>query len=213
MDNKHDWTKNCVYFLRRLKSLNIYRMMLRMFYESVLASVILFAVVCLGSKLRVADTNRLHKLIGKASEDVRLELDSDGSVERRMLSKLHAIVGKVSHPLPDVLVSHRSTFSQRLPPRSTTERQWKSCLLPWNFTTPSSGCWTLKANRLFLSASSPQLAHINQLFIIYLQSCTTDSYSKSAITLSFTLFYILQTVLYTVSYMLLHIINIFLLFL
>lgn len=100
MDNKLDWTKSCVYFLRRLKSLNIYRMMLRISYESVLASVILFAVVCLDSKLRVADTNRLHKLIGKVSDDVRLELDSDGSVREEDAVQITCHRGQYIPPTP-----------------------------------------------------------------------------------------------------------------
>ena len=77
-DNKLDRTKNTevlykkgqsrLYFLRRLRSFNICWTMVRMFYESVVASSILFAVVCWGSTLRVADANRLNKLIRKASD-------------------------------------------------------------------------------------------------------------------------------------------------
>lgn len=54
MNNKSDWTKNSeavykkgqspLYFLRRLKSFNICRTMLKMFYESGVASAIFFAV-------------------------------------------------------------------------------------------------------------------------------------------------------------------------
>ena len=50
--------------------------MLRMFYESVVASAILFAVVCWISRLRVPDANRLNKLIRKASDIVGVELDT-----------------------------------------------------------------------------------------------------------------------------------------
>ena len=41
-----------------------------MFYESVVAIAILFAVVCWGSRLRIADANRLNKLIRNASDVV-----------------------------------------------------------------------------------------------------------------------------------------------
>ena len=104
--------------------------MLRLFYESVVASAILYAVACWGSRLRVADANRLNKLIGKASDIVGVELDSLAVVsERRMLAKLHAILDSVSHLLHDVLVKQRSTFSGRLLlPKSTTERHRKSFL-------------------------------------------------------------------------------------
>ncbi|XP_059802691.1 40S ribosomal protein S24 isoform X1 [Hypanus sabinus] len=140
IDNKLDWSKNTeavykkgqsrLYFLRRLRSFNICWTMLRMFYESEVASAIMFAVVCWGSRPRVADTNRINKLIRKASDVVGVELDSLTVVsEKRMLSKLHAILDNVSHPLHNVLVRHRSTFSQRLiPPRCNTEHRKKSFL-------------------------------------------------------------------------------------
>ena len=140
MDNKLDWTRNTeaiyknglshLYFLRRLRSFNICRMMPRMFHESVVASAILCAVVRWGSRLRVADTNRLNRLICRASDVVGVKLDSLTEVaERRILSKLHVILDNRSHPLHNVLVSYRSTFSMRLiPPRCTTERHRKSFL-------------------------------------------------------------------------------------
>ena len=140
LDNKLDWAKNTqavykkgqsrLYFLRRLRSFNICRKMLRMFYESVVASAILYAVVCWGSRLRVADANRLNKLNRKAGDVVGVKLDSLTAVsERRMLRKLHVILNFDSHPLHNVLNERRSSFSERLiPPRCTTERHRKSFL-------------------------------------------------------------------------------------
>ena len=140
IDNKLDWIKNSgvfyrkgqsrLYFLRRLRSFNICQKMLRMFYESVVASALLYAVACWGSRLRVADTNRLNKLIQTASDAVGVELDSLRTVsERRMLPKVHSILDNSSHPLHNTLVSLRSTFSDRLRhPRCTTERHRRSFL-------------------------------------------------------------------------------------
>ncbi len=140
IDNKLDWGKNTdalyrkgqsrLYFLRRLRSFNICRTMLRMFYESVVASAIFYAVVCWGSRLRVADANRLNRLIRKASDVVGVKLDPLTVVsDRRMLHKVKAILDSVSNPLHDVLVRHRSSFSTRLiAPRCTTERHRKSFL-------------------------------------------------------------------------------------
>ena len=104
--------------------------MLKIFYKSVVASAILYAVACWGSRLRVADANRLDKLIRKASNVVGMELDSLRVVsERQMLSKIKTMLDNTSHPLHDMLVSHRSTFSERLRlPKSTTERHRKSFL-------------------------------------------------------------------------------------
>ena len=92
------------------------------------ASAILFAVACRGSRLRVADAIRLTKPIRKASEVVGVELDSLMAVsERGMLSKLHDILDNVSHPLHDTLVKHSSTRRLILA-KCTTECHRKSFL-------------------------------------------------------------------------------------
>lgn len=60
-NNKLDWATNTEtvyrkeqsYYLRRLRSFNTCQTMLRMFCESVVASAVLFAAVCLGSRWRV----------------------------------------------------------------------------------------------------------------------------------------------------------------
>ena len=120
--NKLDWTRNTetvykkgqsrLFFLRRLRSFNICQTMLRMFYESVVASAIFFTVTCWGSGLKVADNNRLHKLIRRAGNVVGEELDTLTTVaERRMLSKLQSILDNVTHPLYVTLAQQRSTFS------------------------------------------------------------------------------------------------------
>ena len=86
-----------------------------MFYESFVASTIFFAVTCWGSGLKVADNNRLSKLIRRAGDVVGEELDTLTTVaERRMLSRLQSILDNVSHPLYDTLAQQRSTFSRRL---------------------------------------------------------------------------------------------------
>ena len=88
--------------------------MLRMFYESVVASASLFAVVCWGSRLRGADANRLNKPIRKDT----LTTVSD----RRMRSKVWVILQYGSQPLHNALVEQRSAFSERLiAPKCTME--------------------------------------------------------------------------------------------
>ena len=139
-DNKLDRTKNTevlykkgqsrLYFLRRLRSFNICQTMLRMFYESVVASAILFAVVCWGSRLRGAKANRLNELIRKASDVAGVELDSlTASSCLTQQSKVQVILQYGSHPLHITLVKRGSAFSQRLiAPECTTERHRKSFL-------------------------------------------------------------------------------------
>ena len=140
LDNKLNWARNTealykkgqsrLYFLRRLRSFNVCRKMLQMFYESVVAGAFLFAVVCWGSGLRASDANRLQKLVKKASSIVGVELGSLKSVaERRMRTRLRAIQDSVSHPLHNVLANQRSTFSARYRQLTcSTDRHRKSFL-------------------------------------------------------------------------------------
>ena len=68
IDDKLDWINTLyrkgqsrLYFLIQLRSFNIHQTMLRRYYESVVASAILDAVVCWGSRLRVVDVKRLNR--------------------------------------------------------------------------------------------------------------------------------------------------------
>ena len=72
-----------------------------MFYQSVVASTIFFAVVSWGAGIKAKDANRLNKLIKKAGSVVGSELITlEEVVEDRMLSKLLAIMDPASHPPP-----------------------------------------------------------------------------------------------------------------
>ena len=127
--NKLDWKNTYalykkgqtrLYFLRRLRSFNVCSTMLQMFYDSVVFSVIFFAVVCWGSRVKTADANILNKLIRRAGSVLGVDQESLAVVsERRMLRKLLNILDKESHPLHAKLVSYRSTFSHRLRPTGT----------------------------------------------------------------------------------------------
>ena len=90
--------------------------------------MILFAVTW-GSGLKVADNNRLSKLIRRAGDVVGEELDTLTTVaERRMLSRLQSILDNVSHPLYDTLPSRGAPSAEDPSPRCTTERHRKSFL-------------------------------------------------------------------------------------
>jgi len=126
IDNKMDWTKNTKALYKKGQSpvfsteTQIFQ---RLIYCSVVASVIFYAVVCWGSRVKAADAKRLNKLIRKAVYVLGVELESLVEVpERRMLSNLLSIMDNASHPLHATLKSYQSTFSHRLRlPRCTTE--------------------------------------------------------------------------------------------
>ena len=50
--------------------------------------------------------------------------------ERKMLTKLEKILESISHPLYDVLVRHRRTFSERLIPLKCMAERHRKSLLP-----------------------------------------------------------------------------------
>ena len=134
LDNKLDWSCNTdhlykrgqsrLYFLRRLRSFNICRKLLWMFYQSVVASALFYAVVCWGGSISKRNSNRLDKLIRRAGSVVGMNLDPLVTVvERRSMKKLLAIMDNASHPLHTVISAQKSSFSDRLLlPRCRTNR-------------------------------------------------------------------------------------------
>ena len=99
-----------------------------MFYQSVVASVLFFGVVCWGGNINTRDANKINKLVRKAGSVVGIKLDNlEAVAEERTRRKLDAILRNPSHPLYDELQQMGSTFSHRLiPPRHTTKRLGQS---------------------------------------------------------------------------------------
>ena len=96
-----------------------------MFYQSVVASIVFYAVVCWGGGIKAWERNKLEKTIKKASSVVGLRMEGLQSVaERRIRDKLNSIRVNPSHPLYADVQARVSTFSQRLtfPPKMHTER-------------------------------------------------------------------------------------------
>ena len=86
-----------------------------MFYQSVVASVLFYTVVCWGGSISKKDTSRLGKLIRWAGSVVGAKLDSLVTVaEMRTLDKLLHIIDNTSHPLNSVISNQRSLFSDKL---------------------------------------------------------------------------------------------------
>ncbi|KAI3367896.1 hypothetical protein L3Q82_026726, partial [Scortum barcoo] len=152
LDNKLDWTthtshlygktQNRLYFLRRLRSFNICSKLLQMFYQSVVASVLFYTVVCWGGSISKKDTSRLDKLIRRAGSVVGMKLDSLVTVaESRTLDKLLDIMDNASHPLHTVISNQRSLFSERLLlPKCRTNRLKNSFMM--------LSCWTSSSQDL-----------------------------------------------------------------
>lgn len=140
LNNKLDWSHNTdvlyrkgqsrLHLLRRLRSFGVCRTLLRTFYDSVVASVIFYAVVCWGCGSSERDRKRLNKLVRRAGSVLDCPLDSIEEVgERRMLAKLTSIMDNPSHPLHETVGALSSSFSSRLiHPRCRKERYRRSFL-------------------------------------------------------------------------------------
>ncbi len=69
-----------LFFLRKLRSFNVGRSLLNVFYQSIVASVLFDTVVCWGNSITADDKNRVNKLIKKAGSIVGCPLDPLESV-------------------------------------------------------------------------------------------------------------------------------------
>ncbi|KAI4878333.1 hypothetical protein NFI96_010154 [Prochilodus magdalenae] len=118
LDEKLDWSVNTdtvykkaqsrLYFLRRLGSFRICQKLLVMFYQSVVASVLFYAVVCWGGSISRRDAGRLDRLVRKAGFVLGLELESlTPLAERRALNKLLNIMENVHHPLHSTIIRQK----------------------------------------------------------------------------------------------------------
>ena len=134
LNNKLDWSTHTsalyrkgqsrLFLLRRLRSFGVCRTLLRTFYDSVVASALLYAVVCWGGGCTERDRKKLDRLVRRASSVLGCSLDFTQEVgERRILEKLKSIMDNTSHPLHHTVTALSSSFSSRLlQPRCRRER-------------------------------------------------------------------------------------------
>ena len=125
LDHKLDWSvhtdaaykkgQSRLFFLRKLTSFQVCNDMLYLFYQSVVASAVFFAVVCWGSCMTARDRNRLDKLVRKCVSVLGRRVVSVGDlVEDRTRKMMKAIIRNRSHPLHDTVVAQQSSRSDRL---------------------------------------------------------------------------------------------------
>ncbi|KAK0147719.1 hypothetical protein N1851_012571 [Merluccius polli] len=97
---------------------------------TVVASAILYRVVCWNSGITERERKKLDKIIRKSSSVLGCPLDSVREVgDRRVLTKVSSMLDNESHPLHGDLTELRSSFSDRLlHPRCVKERYRRSFL-------------------------------------------------------------------------------------
>lgn len=141
LDHKLDWTvqanaaykkgQSRLFFLRRLRSFDVCNEMLALFYQSVVASAVFFAVVCWGLSISQRDRNRLDKLVSKCVSVMGRKTDSVGQlVEKSMCRMMKSILGNNSHPLHDTLAAQKSSRSERFLCMSSKTQRFKWSFVP-----------------------------------------------------------------------------------
>ena len=139
LDNKLDWStytealyqkgQRRLCFLRRRRPFNVCSKLLWMFYQSVVAGVLFYAVVCWGGSTKKRDAGRLERLVRKAGSVVGTELKCITSVsDKRTLSKLLTIMDNDWHPLYNTIIKRKSLIC------------WRLCALPCKTETEKAIC-------------------------------------------------------------------------
>ena len=115
-----------LYFLRRLRSFNFSSNSLKMFYLSIIESIICFGISCWGNSITSSDKNRIDKIIKKASKITNNELCSFQDLYKKCCHKKFKLISKdPTHPIfPLFIRSSRS--GSFLQPTARTERFGKS---------------------------------------------------------------------------------------
>ena len=105
-----------LYFMWRLTSFIVCNRMFQMFYQSVVASTVFFAVVSWGVCIKEKDATRLHKLIKKVGSRLTSSnlVNLEEMAEDRILVKLLEIMDNVSHLLHKTVEELKSSFINRL---------------------------------------------------------------------------------------------------
>ena len=155
LDNKLDWSVNTdalykkgqsrLFFLRKLRSLNICNKMLQMFYQSVVASVLFYAAVCWGGSLGKKQAKRLDKLVKKAGSVIGVKMDSlEEVVERYTMRMVEAILNNMDHPLHNTLMDQRSSGGGRLLSLRCRTERYRRSFIPTAirlFNSNANGRW------------------------------------------------------------------------
>ena len=115
-----------LYFLRRLRSFNFSSNSLKMFYLSIIESIICFGISCWGNSITSNDKNRINKIIKKAAKITNNELCCFQELYQKCCYKKFKIICEdPTHPIyPSFIRSSRS--GRFLQPAARTERYGNS---------------------------------------------------------------------------------------
>ena len=109
-----------IYFLKKLRSLNVFTKRLHIFYKSVVERAVCFTAICWGSSIRVIDSKKLDKLLKKAVSVLGAVLEPlDLIMQRKTLQKLHNVMVNAAHCLHNIVIKVTGFFSYAATKNST----------------------------------------------------------------------------------------------
>ena len=117
-----------LYCLRKLRSFNVRKDILQMFYTATIASVLNFGLSCWGGNMTQQDRNRLDKNIKKAGGVIgRAQENMETAYHRLVTDKLLTVLADETHPLRPEFDNRQTDRSDRFRlPRTRTTRYQQS---------------------------------------------------------------------------------------
>ena len=139
IDDKLDWRLHTaavykklnqrLFFLRKLNSFSINKIILSMFYSSVLESVLSFCLCCWGGNCSGIDKNKLNTIVKKCNKITKNNfLQINELFEKISLRKINYILKDLSHPFQIQLKESRLRKGRFLQIKTNRERYKKSFL-------------------------------------------------------------------------------------
>ena len=111
-----------LYILRRLRSFNFSSNSLKLFYLSIIESIICFGISCWGNSINSHDKNKINKIIKKAAKITNNDLHCFEDLYKKCCNKkFKAICTDPSHPIFNSFIKS-SRSGRYIQPSSRTER-------------------------------------------------------------------------------------------
>ena len=137
LDDKLTWKPNTnalikktnsrLFFLRKLRSFDLDKSLLKVFYSCAVHSVLTFGAVCWGGCLSKFDENRIQKCIKQAGHIVGEKLEPfENFFQRCLVAKVRDIVDDNTHPMSVAINSYKLPSGRFALPLIRTERHRQS---------------------------------------------------------------------------------------
>ena len=139
LDHKLDWSPNVdlcckkasqrLYFLRKLRQFRVSGTILQLFYRSVIESAVLYNQICYYNAAKVADKERLDKIVRSAEKLIGEPLRPlSESYELSVVKKVVKTLDDSNHPLHETFVAQKSRRNngRLLSVKAGSDRKFKS---------------------------------------------------------------------------------------